>query len=202
VENSPLNRIDADGHELHNLDETGRLVEPGCIPAGMECALQPPDPQVAQQTQQQAQNQNANTLAPPMPSVPDSPSLDLGKVLAAGKALADTVMDAVGVGLETSVGVVGSLLVLTQPTANESQDTIHIPASSSQQGAVDTSPMAAHNTGGRESTREDHEKGEARAKRDQGGEKGDKARRDKGMWPRRPPGGKQPKGGWPPKDQE
>jgi len=76
------------------------------------------------------------------------------------------------------------------------------PPSTSQQGTIDSSPMAAHNTGERESTREDHEKGEARAKRDQGGEKGDKARRDKGMWPRRPPGGKQPKGGWPPKDQE
>jgi hypothetical protein len=45
--------------------------------------------------------------------------------------------------------VVVTLLVSPQTTANESQDTIqaHIPASTSQQGAVDTSPMAAKDKG-------------------------------------------------------
>jgi hypothetical protein len=135
-----------------------------------------------------------------MPSIPDAS--DFGKVLAAGKALADTVMDAVGVGLEAGAGVVVSLFVLTQPTANESQDTIqaHIPASTSQQGAVDTSPMAAHSTGERESTRQGHQEGEARAARDRGGEKGDKA----GTYPRKPPDGWKTRefgnrsGKWPP----
>jgi RHS repeat-associated protein len=74
------------------------------------------------------------------------------------------------------------------------------PASTSQQGAVDTSPMAAHSTGERESTRPGHQEGEAREARDRGGEKGDESR----TYPRKPPDGwKERKfgnrsGKWPP----
>ena len=59
--------------------------------------------------------------------------------------------------------------------------------------------MAEHTKNKRKSTEAKHEEGEARKGRDRGGEKGDKTRQDKGMWPRRPPGGKTPRGGWPPK---
>src|SRR5205807_337610 len=52
VQNSPLNRIDADGHgdenhhDDHNADASGRRPPGDCPngPAGMECAPQPPDP--------------------------------------------------------------------------------------------------------------------------------------------------------------
>jgi RHS repeat-associated protein len=54
-------------------------------------------------------------------------------------------------------------------------------------------------TTGSPSHLEKHEKGRARNKRDKGGEKGDKRRQQKGMYQRRPPGGQNPKGGWPPK---
>jgi RHS repeat-associated protein len=53
----------------------------------------------------------------------------------------------------------------------------------------------AHRKGKRKSTKKKHQEGSARKKRDYGGEKGDAVRRP----PRRPPGGKTPKGGWPPK---
>lgn len=58
-------------------------------------------------------------------------------------------------------------------------------------------PMEArsHRKGKRKSTEKKHQEGSARKKRDYGGEKGDAVRRP----PRRPPGGKTPKGGWPPK---
>jgi hypothetical protein len=59
---------------------------------------------------------------------------------------------------------------------------------------------AEHKKDARPSTREKHDTGQARKKRDAGEEKGDKARRDKGMWPRkRPPGHKGP---WPPKKKK
>ena len=56
-----------------------------------------------------------------------------------------------------------------------------------------------HTKDARPSTKGKHEKGRARNKRDKGGEKGDKRRQAKGMFPRKPPGGITPKGGWPPK---
>jgi hypothetical protein len=56
-----------------------------------------------------------------------------------------------------------------------------------------------HKTGARPSTKEDHEAGKARKKRDKGGEKGDKRREDKGMFPRKRPSGYPKKGSWPPK---
>ena len=62
-------------------------------------------------------------------------------------------------------------------------------------------PEAAHRKGKRESTREDHEKGAARKKRDRGGEKGDKRREDKGMFPRKRPKGYPKTGPWPPKPE-
>lgn len=84
---------------------------------------------------------------------------------------------------------------------NEVKDAVTgTPASTSQQGAVDTSPMAAHSTGERESIRQGHEEGEARTARDRGGEKGDKA----GTYPRKPPTGWKTgergnkSGAWPP----
>jgi RHS repeat-associated protein len=64
---------------------------------------------------------------------------------------------------------------------------------------VPSPQMAEHKKGARPSTTEDHQAGKTRKKRDAGGEKGDQRRADKGMYPRRPPGGNQPKGGWPPK---
>lgn len=60
----------------------------------------------------------------------------------------------------------------------------------------------AHKNKARPSTEEPHEDGKARKKRDKGGEKGDQTRRDKGMWPRKPPGGVNPPGGWPPKPKK
>lgn len=59
---------------------------------------------------------------------------------------------------------------------------------------------STHKKGARPSTEEKHEGGASRRKRDAGGEKGDKARQDKGMWPRRRPPGH--KGPWPPKNQD
>lgn len=56
-----------------------------------------------------------------------------------------------------------------------------------------------HTKDARPSTKGKHEKGRARNKRDKGGEKGDQRRQANGMFPRKPPGGKTPKGGWPPK---
>jgi len=53
-----------------------------------------------------------------------------------------------------------------------------------------------HTKGARPSTQGDHEKGQKRRNTDYGGEKGDENRP---QYPRRPPGGKTPKGGWPPK---
>ncbi len=53
VQNSPLNRIDADGHQDKvNQDESGREPpNPGCeVPSGTSCALPPPDPNTAQNT--------------------------------------------------------------------------------------------------------------------------------------------------------
>ena len=52
-----------------------------------------------------------------------------------------------------------------------------------------------HTKGKRGSTKGKHEAGQGRKGTDYGGEKGDGARRP----PRRPPDGKTPKGGWPPK---
>ena len=78
------------------------------------------------------------------------------------------------------------------------------PGQIGQQPRTSPTPQNAseHTKNPRPSTKEEHEKGEKRKKRDAGGEKGDEARKKKGMWPRRPPGGKQPKGGWPPKDRD
>lgn len=57
-----------------------------------------------------------------------------------------------------------------------------------------------HTKGARPSTRPDHQEGTTRKKRDaRGGEKGDKAREDKGMYPRKRPKGYPDKGPWPPK---
>jgi RHS repeat-associated protein len=56
-----------------------------------------------------------------------------------------------------------------------------------------------HTKDARPSTKGKHEKGRARNKKDKGGEKGDKRRQANGMFPRKPPGGTNPKGGWPPK---
>jgi hypothetical protein len=59
--------------------------------------------------------------------------------------------------------------------------------------------MAEHKEA-RPSTEEDHQKGQKRKKRDaRGGEKGDKAREDKGMFPRKRPSDYPKKGSWPPK---
>jgi RHS repeat-associated protein len=59
---------------------------------------------------------------------------------------------------------------------------------------------AEHKKNPRESTRDDHERGKARKKRDYGKEKGDEKRKDKGMWPRKPPPNH--KGPWPPKPKK
>jgi len=55
-----------------------------------------------------------------------------------------------------------------------------------------------HTKDARPSTKEKHQKGRGRKKKDKGGEKGDKRRQQNGMFPRKPPGGTNPKGGWPP----
>lgn len=98
----------------------------------------------------------------------------------------------VGIGLGGTEGAkdgaaLGALIGATLGVIySEAKDAVTgTPASTSQQGAVNTSPMAAHSTGERESTRQGHEGGEARAARDRGGEKGDKA----GTYPRKPPTG-------------
>jgi RHS repeat-associated protein len=54
---------------------------------------------------------------------------------------------------------------------------------------------AEHTKGARPSTLPKHEAGQAAKKKARGGERGDSSRRP----PRKPPGGKTPKGGWPPK---
>jgi RHS repeat-associated protein len=59
------------------------------------------------------------------------------------------------------------------------------------------SPNAEHKSNERESTRGPHEKGRRRSKMDKGKEKGDKRRREKGMFPRKRPNKYQ--GAWPPK---
>src|ERR1051326_7921852 len=81
------------------------------------------------------------------------------------------------------------------PPSTSTQVQTGTPASTSQAGTIDVSgAQMAHKKGARPSTEQKHQEGEARAKRDRGGEKGDKRRQEKGMHPRRPPGGKQPKG--------
>jgi RHS repeat-associated protein len=62
------------------------------------------------------------------------------------------------------------------------------------------SPQMAEHKEARPSTKEDHQQGQTRKKRDaRGGEKGDKAREDKGMFPRKRPSDYPKKGPWPPK---
>jgi RHS repeat-associated protein len=58
---------------------------------------------------------------------------------------------------------------------------------------------AVHKKRARPSTEQEHEEGQARKKRDRGGEKGDKRREDKGMFPRKRPPGYPKNGPWPPK---
>jgi hypothetical protein len=82
-----------------------------------------------------------------------------------------------------------TLSAVESQVAAENNAKLNPPASTSQQGAVNTAPLQAeHTSGKRPSTEEKHEAGQSRRGRDQGGEKGDAARQKNGMWPRRPPG--------------
>ncbi len=67
----------------------------------------------------------------------------------------------------------------------------------SKHGGEDGGGLEGHRKGKRESNREKHECGDTRRQRDQGGEKGDKQRQEKGQYPRKPPFGW--KGPWPPR---
>jgi len=146
----------------------------------------------------------------PMPTTIELP--DIGKLLTTGLSMAADLLSSAVV---ETVGVAGYLISpgtggVTQefppamtPVASHETTNFSTPASTSQQGAVNTAPLQAeHTSGARPSTAGDHEKGQARKGRDHGGEKGDAARQKNGMWPRKPPGGKTPKGGWPPKDSD
>jgi hypothetical protein len=65
---------------------------------------------------------------------------------------------------------------------------------------VPSPQMEEHTKGARPSTADDHQKGTTRKGRDaRGGEKRDKAREDKGMYPRKRPSDYPKKGPWPPK---
>ena len=145
-------------------------------------------------------------VATTMPIALDAPTITLpsaGEILSAVgtglKAAGEATLDFVGEAATGALGVVAVVLTPTQ-TMRDEDFLKPIPASTSQQGAVDTSPAAAkeHTSGARPSTEERHEDGQARRGRDRGGERGD-ARREKGgkqIVPRtRPPGHKGP---WPP----
>lgn len=73
------------------------------------------------------------------------------------------------------------------------------PPSTPKPPATVASPQMAHNKDPRRSTKDDHQRGVSRKNRDRGGEKGDKAREKKGMFPRKRPSGYPKKGPWPPK---
>jgi RHS repeat-associated protein len=172
VSDDPESFADLDRHEG---DPTQAA---NASPSAGQCT----DPAGCSTPPQPAQTTNASAV--PL-VLPVAPTLDIGKIVT-------TAVDAVaGAVTSTTAAVVGVLGYLVSPgtsnvcTCSTDQPQVGTPASTSQQGAVDTSPMAAHSTGERESTRQGHEEGEARAARDRGGEKGDKA----GTYPRKPPKG-------------
>jgi RHS repeat-associated protein len=112
-------------------------------------------------------------------------------------------VSAIGTGLVV-LALIGEALITRTPAPVPAPDTT-VPAQEQAQPQTATPPqqqaqpmpppppMEAHKTRKRESTRGKHERGEARAKRDYGREKGDMRR----GWPRKPPPGH--KGPWPPK---
>ena len=126
VENGPLNRIDPNGHifgnpEIVELEWTqGQEHEQSCTNATCGDTAPP----------SQAQNASTMPLAPPAPIVLP--------------ALGEAAKDLVGGLIETLAAPLIILDYLVSPgtTATEDKDTIHgPPPSTSQQGAVDNSPI-------------------------------------------------------------
>jgi RHS repeat-associated protein len=145
VENGPLNRADADGHgppngNVNPYDPTTLQSNPCGKDPGALCAKMKQDAALAeQQAAEQTAAQNATTLAPPIPIIP-FPSI--GPALAKfGEFVTTAVADA------ARIATIPGLFVtyLVSPGASVDQKELDYqhgtPASTSQQGAVDTSPI-------------------------------------------------------------
>jgi RHS repeat-associated protein len=199
VENSPLNRVDADGHadgatqggssgscgnagansQMCTSDVGGgRDKEDTLDGGGMD-----DDAPMHATSNGPTQNTSAAAAAPAIPLAACASGGCEAAATGAGASIL-AVLPAVAMGAAIVLPVMEQGDPMT-PGYVPAPPVTGTPASTSQQGAVDSSPMAAHSTGERESTRQGHEEGEARAARDRGGEKGDKA----GTYPRKPPPG-------------
>ncbi len=183
VSDDPLARTDPDGHECSAHDVGGGLAD--CAMTKKSDASAPVAGNDLAAATEGAQNTAAAATTIPIPIVPVTPVLD--KVVAAGQAVVDTVADVAGSTLGAVVLAATYLVSPGQLNAGEDEKMAQInatAATTSQQGAVDTSSMAAeHTSGARPSTKPEHQEGQARAGRDYGGEKGQKP----GTYPRRPP---------------
>ena len=161
VENSPLDRIDADGH-------LNAVSPQQCVP---DCTNNEVDSNSDHSDYQNAeakdagvgQNPSQANTTIPIPVIPTLPSFgDALRALGnAAEQIATAVTDAITTTSVTVAGVAG-YLVSPGTTATQDKDTIHtsIPGSTSAQGKVDTSPLSAkeHTKGARPSTRDKHTK--------------------------------------------
>jgi hypothetical protein len=152
----------------------------------------------------------------PLPAIPGAPPLVVpgpttstpkgptdAEIIEGGKAVLDTVADYTGI-----TWIADKIRPFCPfcpkpapaPAPAPTQPTTDTPPRPTAQPMPPPPPVEArsHRKGRRQSTKQKHQEGSTRRRRDYGGEKGDAVRRP----PRRPPGGKTPKGGWPPKPPE
>lgn len=90
-----------------------------------------------------------------------------------------------------TIGVIGSQIFAPSQMGND-------PAERAYLARIRATPTGDHRKDARPSTKGKHQKGQARKKKDRGGEKGDARRQQNGMYGRKPPPGH--KGPWPPRD--
>ncbi len=202
VSDDPESFADLDGHYL--LDNSKKQTADGnpVCASGDPSECTSDDVAAAQTnqqgTQQAAQQTNANTI--PFPTTIELP--DVGKILTtalstAADLLSSAVVESVGAAAYLvspgTGGVTQEFPPAMTPVASHEPTNVSTPASTSQQGSVNTAPLVAeHTTGARPSTEQKHQEGQARRGKDRGGEKGDASRRP----PRTRPDGW--KGPWPP----
>ena len=129
-------------------------------------------------------------------------------ILGSGGEAGGLTLDATGVGAVigvpaniVSAGIIAhGGLVTVNSGKNLIQDAINAPAESRSKSQSNSLGEKEHTKDARPSTEQKHEEGVARRQLDQGGEKGDETRRQKGMFPRKRPRGW--KGPWPPKKKK
>jgi RHS repeat-associated protein len=170
VENNPTTLVDPDGHEG----------EGGGVGTEIEEGLD-------------LMSQEANTVANEVGAGMSSNSF--GPIVAVGTALgveAFALIDAHAIQVKADADM------KMQGEINRNIQQINANNQAQQQQASSSSPeMAEHKSNARPSTVQKHQTGQARKKRDAGGEKGDKQRQRKGMYPKKRPKGH--KGPWPPR---